>query len=192
MNAFEFNDVTVAFPDVNMLDAAAFLKNRKGSIGGEILRRFTVTMNYQAKQMTFKKNRNFKKPFYYNLSGLTLTYDGSIQVKELQDIRTESISISEPGADNYPGRSSIIVDPIYSLLTAPKVVIAEIRPNSPAERAGLKVGDGIIKINGEFCYKYKLYELIALLSSREGRKIKVAYERGDKLLVTDFILEKVL
>jgi S1-C subfamily serine protease len=149
-------------------------------------------MNYGKKQMSLKRNRNYKTPFYYNLSGLTLSYDGSIQVKELQDVRSEGLNISKPSFDAYPGQASIVLDPVYSLFTAPKVVVAEIREDSPAARAGLKVGDGIIKINGVYCYKYKMYELTALLSSKVGRKIKVSYERGDILIKTSFVLEKVL
>lgn len=192
MQGFVFENLTVAFPEITMQDSVSFFKNRKGSIGSEILKRFTVTMNYGKKQMTLKRNRNYKNPFYYNLSGLTLSYDGSMQVKELQDVRSEGLSISKPGSDAHPGQASIVVDPVYSLFTAPKVVVAEIRPDSPAARAGLQVGDGIIKINGVYCYKYKLYELIALLSSKAGRKIRVSYERGDVLLKTSFVLEKVL
>lgn len=191
MKDFMFTDLTVAFPDIQK-DSITLFKNRKGSIGGEILKRFTVIMDYRNKQMTLKKNSNFKKPFYYNLSGLTLSYDGSLQIKELQDVKNESLNISRPGDNTYNGQVHILLDPVYNLLMTPKVVVAEIRDNSPAARAGLQVGDGIVKINGEYCYKYKLYELIALLSSKEGKRIKIEYEREDSFFTTVFKLEKVL
>ncbi len=167
-------------------------KNRAGSIGGSLLKRFTVTMNYAEKWMLLKKNSNYSKPFYYNLSGLTLAYNGSIQIKELQDIRSEKMSLKVPESGSTNKNSSIVIDPVFKLFAAPKIVIVELRKDSPAALAGLQIGDGIIKINGVFSYKYKLHEVIALFGSKEGKKISIEYERGDELLKTSFKLKKVL
>ncbi|GEQ85675.1 hypothetical protein ULMS_11830 [Patiriisocius marinistellae] len=189
---FTLNDITVAFPKIIEGDSLRMYKNRAGSIGGEVLKRFTVLMDYQSRRMLLRANTQFKRPFNYNLSGLTLEYDGTVQIKELQDIRSEGMNMKNSNAGKNVGSVDVMIDPIYSLFTAPKVVIAELRANSPAALAGLKRGDAIVKVNGKYAYKYKIYELTALFSSKEGRKITIEYERDEVFKVVDFILKRIL
>jgi hypothetical protein len=61
---------------------------RNGSIGGEILSRFTVIFDFPNEKLYLKKNSSFKKKFYYNLSGLTLRATG-VRLKnyEIADVR---------------------------------------------------------------------------------------------------------
>jgi predicted metalloprotease with PDZ domain len=44
-----------------------------GNIGGEILRRFTVIFDYQAKRMTLEPNASVADPFEADMSGLSIT-----------------------------------------------------------------------------------------------------------------------
>lgn len=50
---------------------------RNGSLGGEILSRFTVIYNFPGEKIYLKKNSAFKKKFYFSLSGLTIRAKGS-------------------------------------------------------------------------------------------------------------------
>ncbi|MGJ8666765.1 MAG: aspartyl protease family protein [Patiriisocius sp.] len=187
---FDLIDVTVAFPQVSKKDSLRMYKNRAGSIGGEILKRFTVVMDYQNNRMQLKRNSQFKRPFNYNLSGLTLEYDGTVQIKELQDIRSESMNIQNSNSGGNKGSVNVMIDPIYSLFTAPKVVVADLREGSPAQVAGLQKGDAIVKVNDKFAYKYKIYELTALFSSKVGRKITIEFERDGLFNEVKFTLTK--
>jgi hypothetical protein len=64
---------------------------RNGSLGGEILSRFTVAFNFAQSELYLKKNDEFKKKFYYNLSGITLKAKGADLSKfEITDIRAGS------------------------------------------------------------------------------------------------------
>ena len=64
---------------------------RNGSIGGELLSRFTVIFDFPDEKMYLKKNQSFKKKFYFNLSGLTLRATG-IRLKdyEISDVREDT------------------------------------------------------------------------------------------------------
>lgn len=66
---------------------------RNGSIGGEILSRFTVIFDFSHEFVYFKKNHSFKKAFYYNLSGLTIKAKGELlNIYEITEIRSQSAS----------------------------------------------------------------------------------------------------
>jgi hypothetical protein len=69
---FEIKKPTVSFLDsLSTLNARKF-KNRNGSLGGNILKRFTVWLDYSRKQIIFKKNGPFKADFNFNRSGLDI------------------------------------------------------------------------------------------------------------------------
>ncbi|WP_161596087.1 aspartyl protease family protein [Patiriisocius marinus] len=188
---FTFEEVTAAFPEDISYDGIELKEERGGSIGGALLSRFNTTIDYRNKCLVLKRNRKYKKPFDYDLSGLTLMYDGSYRVKELQDVKSEGLSIAFSGKHNSStSNTTIRIDPLYQLFTAPKVVIAEVREDSAADLAGLKVGDALIKINGSFSYNYELYELNALFRQEVGKKIKIEYERDNELLKTSFKLKR--
>ncbi|WP_415375538.1 hypothetical protein [Patiriisocius sp. Uisw_017] len=54
-----------------------------------------------------------------------------------------SLKVLESGSANR--NSSIVIDPVFKLFTAPKIVIVELRSVSLGAFAGLQVGDGAIK-----------------------------------------------
>lgn len=49
---------------------------RNGTIGGELLKKFTVIFNFYDAKMYVKPNRTFRFPFEYNMSGLEFTAEG--------------------------------------------------------------------------------------------------------------------
>jgi hypothetical protein len=50
-----------------------------GTIGGNILRRFTVILDYSRSQMVLEPNSDFSRPFETNTSGLTLITDSGFR-----------------------------------------------------------------------------------------------------------------
>lgn len=82
--------VITNFPDSNSyLDTLKHsITFRNGSVGGEILSRFTVAFNFPQGKLYLKKNHDFKKPFFLNLSGLEMKAKGSkLDVYEVMDVR---------------------------------------------------------------------------------------------------------
>ncbi|WP_374463681.1 retropepsin-like aspartic protease [Chryseobacterium sp.] len=73
---FKFEKPLTAMPDEFSIQHVNLVENRKGSIGGEIMRRFTVIFDYPNKKLYLKKNRNYDDPFHFNMSGLDFKQDG--------------------------------------------------------------------------------------------------------------------
>ncbi len=88
-----WDDLLVTFPDTNVyLDS---LKKtdvfRNGSIGGAILSRFKVIFDFPNEKVYLKKGSNFKKKFFYNMSGIVVKAKGSrLSTFEIVDIRENS------------------------------------------------------------------------------------------------------
>jgi len=88
---YELNNLITSFPDDYAYRDSVGSKSyspRNGSIGGDLLSRFTVIFNFPGEMMYIKKNASFKKKFYYNLSGLTLRAKGlKLREYEISDVR---------------------------------------------------------------------------------------------------------
>ncbi len=52
-------------------------KDYAGLVGGEILRRFRVVVDYSRKQVALTPNRHFSEPYEFDMSGASLTSGGS-------------------------------------------------------------------------------------------------------------------
>jgi predicted aspartyl protease len=65
---FSLEDVIVSYLEEKEVGKEELLKN--GSIGGELLCRFTVIFDYYHKKLYIRPNRSFRQPFEYNMSGL--------------------------------------------------------------------------------------------------------------------------
>lgn len=94
IDGFTLPDVIASFPDANSYTDTLLMNRstfRNGSIGGEILSRFTVTFNFPQERIFLKKNSAFRKDFYFNLSGLTIRAKGSrLKNFEVSDVRENS------------------------------------------------------------------------------------------------------
>jgi hypothetical protein len=87
---FSLQNVITNFPDSNSyLDTLKHsVTFRNGSVGGEILSRFTAVFNFPQGKLYLRKNGDFKKPFFLNLSGLEMKAKGSrLDVYEVMDVR---------------------------------------------------------------------------------------------------------
>lgn len=88
-----WDNVIATFPDgssvIDSLKKTAVFRN--GSIGGEILSRFKVIFDFPSEKIYLKKNRQFKKRFKYDLSGLVIKAKGSqLNTFEISDVRKNS------------------------------------------------------------------------------------------------------
>lgn len=162
LGKYNLKEVSASFPEPESVRLARKYEERDGSIGGGILSRFNIIFDYAQGNMRLMKNRNFKKAFHYNMSGITL---------------------------EHSGMDWLIEEFHFSLV--PRYVVVDIRENSPAQLAGVQLYDEILSINGKPNYKYKLYELIGLFSSEEGRRITLEIRRGEGNIKVKFYLKDV-
>ena len=189
---FNLKEVKVAFPDKSATEGIRFFKERDGSIGGDLLKRFTVTMDYQSYTMILQKNSNFSDPFYYNMAGLTIEHDGVDVVTELTTRRNFDFSGSRNIEKGTTSEAVTDVSVFTQISLVPRYVIVNVRQGSPAQLAGLEIGDEIVAINGSAAHKIKLFALNTLFSSRVGKRIKVKVKRNSVEFKAGFTLKKVI
>jgi len=187
---FKLSKVNVAYPNEEMLSSFKLFLERDGSLGGEILRRFTTIIDYRNNKFVLKKNRYFNDPFYYNMSGLTIQHNGFEYVKEKVSNLNKSRSSNEGNTINEV--SMYQTQRLFEIRLAPKYEISEVRKNSPAEEIGLQKGDMVLSINGKPAHRYTLEEINSLFYTNEGRLIRFVVDRYGVPLSYSFKLRKVI
>ena len=70
------------------------------------------------------------------------------------------------------------------------VSLVEVYENTPAQKAGMKKGDIIYKIDGEIVQEESLDDVVALLHGEEGTTVKVTVLRGEELKEIDCIVTR--
>jgi len=188
---FELKNMTVSFPDTLSLSKSMRHVTRQGTIGAEALKRFHLIIDYPNKKLTLKKNTNyFYDDFNYNMSGIEVAYNGKmiVQEKKFQDYsKTTSDFISR----NEKGNAiEFVYDYVFSL--RPSIQITDIRKNSPADIAGLLVGDVILEINGRPVYNHKLQDIVQKFYEKDGEEVKLLIDRNGARLDYNFKLKKIL
>jgi hypothetical protein len=185
LKRFEIDNVNSAFPDSTAISLARKFVKRNGSVGGNLLKRFNLIMDYKNARLTLKRNRNFNNPFYYNRSGIIIEQRGFIVVKEeaLKDSNQYGSSKSS---------SNININAVdYRYTQKPAYTIVEVRKDSPAEKAGLLQDDIILTINGKETHLIKLQNLIGYFKSKTGKQINLRIDRNGIIKKFSFRLEDV-
>lgn len=182
LSEFNFKNPIVAFPDSTSIRNVNQVKNRSGSIGGEILRRFTVVFDYPNQNVYFRKNANFYAPFDYNKSGIELEHFGLQWVQETVSLETISLTSENKTSNNFKYKFNL--KPVYK--------IAHVRKNSVAAICGLQIEDVLVSINGVSTYKYSLEKINTILQSEEEKWVVLEVERQGELLKFKFLLQNVL
>lgn len=185
---FKFKNPIVSFPDSSSIKNVKMVANRIGSVGGEVLKRFTIVMDYADKKMYLKKNNKFNEPFSYNKSGITVQHNGLQWVQET--VHLETVRVSNATDENFNGKNNN--DFKYKFQLKPIYEIVNVRKKSAAEKSGLQKGDIIISINKTKPYKYTLQQINNLLKSEEDVWINLEVERNSVLLKFRFQLEDEL
>lgn len=187
LGSFTFNNITTAFLDSVSTSYARSYGKRDGSIGSRFLERFHVILDYPKKELYLKKSKSFTEEFRYNRAGLSVAYHKDAKVL-VEKENTEIIIVSERQNDRYNNLFEISYKYEFKRLFK----IDYIRPNSPAEKAGLKKDDLLFQINGKPAYNYKLSELINFFFGEKGELIKVSVERNGAPYYYEFKLEEPL
>ena len=180
---FELTNPTVSYPDSLAIAEALNFKERNGSLGANILKRFTVIFDYNNDKITLKKGNSFKEPFNYNMSGIELVYNGKVLVKEKDN---GAINIKDSEVSN---NFKVTLDYNYKFVFKPTYRVEKLRIGSPAEKAGLLAGDILIKINGKYTYDLTLEEIVENFYQKENTRIELVVERNGQDYQYRFRLE---
>ena len=190
IGSFVLKDLTVSFPDTTSLSLAMRHKKRHGSLGSTTLKRFHYIIDYRHAKITFKKNNKyFNEPFNYNMSGIEIAYNGQTLVKEKKPTSFKLGDILTSKTDN--GTSiELIYNYVFSL--KPTVQVMSVRLSSPADLAGVKVGDIVLEINGTPIYKLQLQQLTHMFYEKEDKEIELLVDRDGTQFLFTFKLKKIL
>ncbi len=186
---FTFKNITAAFPDSLAVGDFKEFTLKDGLIGAEILRRFDLVIDYPKSRLLLRPNSFFNDPFYYDMSGLVLRYDGMQVVEDYRYIFLREVNpkISFDAENNFARTPYKVI-----LTIVPKMEIESVRPGSPAAEVGLKKGDILLVINGKPASDYTLIDLSQLFRSQEGKRIKLEIERNGAKMTKKFRLRKFM
>ena len=151
------------------------------------MKRFTIFFDFQDSQVFLKENNLFGEPFNYNMSGLEIHHAGVQWVKDdlERDPSTKNlINVNDIVFDNSNLRYKFTLKPIFE--------IATIRQDSPAEKAGLLVGDIVLKIDGRNISNFSKQRIDQLLQAEDGKSISIEIERKGVKKKVEFQLKKIL
>jgi len=188
LGGFHLRGAKTAFPDLQYFNSITSFGNRNGSLGGEVLKRFTLVFNYGNSTLSLRKNAFFNHPFDFNLSGIDIQHNGMRYVSE---------SIGGAGgvvlADNGKsfGDVQILFENMTRISMVPEIIVSGIRAGSPGQEAGLQEGDVILAVNGKKVHDYKLQQILHMLNEKEGKRIKVLIERYQKDMLLTYVLKDV-
>ncbi|WP_338732938.1 aspartyl protease family protein [Mangrovimonas cancribranchiae] len=181
---FQFKNTNVSFPDSLSISNARQYKNRNGSLAGNILKRFNMFVDYSNGKLILKKNKYFNEEFRYNRAGLELEQNGVMLVVE------EQLNLRSGQLIKF-GNQNIATNPEYEIGLKPAFEVVELRKGSPAERAGVILGDVILEINGKSAGELSLQRIVKQFYGKSGKQIKLLIDRAGKQHEILFKLESM-
>ncbi len=180
---FKFVKPLTAMPDEFSIQHVNLVGDRKGSVGGEIMRRFTAAFDYPNQKLYLKKNGNYDDHFHFNMSGLDFQQDGMQWEKDLVNLESKRKDNGTTGVEliNNSLQYKFVLKPLFS--------IAGVRKDSPGDKAGFAKGDQLISINGRKTSEMTLKKIMELMKSDEGKTINMVIVRKNQELRLSFTLE---
>jgi PDZ domain len=185
---FQFKNPIAAMPDTVSIKSVSMVRDRVGSVGGEIFRRFNIIFDYPNNKLYLKKSANFYAPFLYNKSGIELENSGMQWVAETIKLATTFQDNTFDNAGNKAGSANFK----YKFELKPVYSIANIRSQSPAEAVGLQVDDIIISINKTTVTNYSLQKMNQLLRPEDDKWLILEVDRKGQILKFRFQLKDLL
>ncbi|MBF6640671.1 aspartyl protease family protein [Flavobacterium sp. J49] len=184
-----FKNPIGTFPDSTSLRSVNFVENRVGSLGGEVLSRFSVFFDYQNNCLYSKPGAKIGNPFNFNMSGLEVQHDGLEWVTQTYQDRSSTAAVfkATQGSDGHVQDNLKIkfeLKPVFRIFN--------VREGSTAAQAGVKKDDRIISINGRNTHYLTIENINELLKSEEGRTIVIEVERKGVILTYKFQLKSIL
>ena len=188
LDFIKLKQVKVAYPEQNALINMTLKDDRLGSIGGELLSRFSVTLDYTNKKLYLRKSTRVKAPFYYNMSGISLEHDGVEMIKQ----RTHTPNRINDQDSNTTGSIEIFLRDQFTIRLTPVVVIAQVRPDSPAAQSGIQVGDQLLRVNGKNVRFLKLDQINGLMQIKPGSQLRLKIRRDGHIFHKSFRVTSLL
>lgn len=186
LGGFQLREAKTAFPDLQYFNSITSMGNRNGSLGGEVLKRFTLVFNYGNRTLGLRKNALFAQPFDFNMSGIDIQHNGMRYISE--SIAEDKGVVLKEGGKSF-GNVQILFENLTRLSMVPEIIVSGIRAGSPGHKAGLQEGDVILSVNGKKVHRYKLQQILHMLNEKEGKKVRLLIERYQKDMRITYVLK---
>lgn len=183
LGKFKFEKPLVAMPDEYSIQHLKLVKDRKGSVGSEILRRFKVVLDYPNSKILLKANKHYRDPFLFNKSGMDIKHDGMSWEQDLVQVETKKKE--NEGIEVYHARQEFQ----YRFVLKPQYSVAGCRIDSPCEKAGILKGDQLIRIGNKKTSGLSLEKINDMLRDEEGKYLEIEISRDGKIIRTGFYLK---
>jgi hypothetical protein len=147
LGSFEFKKPLISYPDSASISGLTVNKNRHGSLGNEILRRFSVIFDFPGSALYLKPNRWLNAPFSYNRSGMDIEKeDPLVPIYTIFSILPDSPADKaglKPGdlleSLNYLPSFSLTLDDINSILYGENGKTVLVRVDRKGEKLKAKI-----------------------------------------------------
>jgi membrane-associated protease RseP (regulator of RpoE activity) len=168
--------VAVSYPYIEYHSDQNKVTSYDGSLGGEILRRFDIVFDFPNRKIIMKPNEYFDEGFYYNMSGL------GVKKGELELYSYVNRSFFGTNTSSTSSNSEVLVKSSSSVSYQylPKIFVDYVRENSPGDKAGIKIGDQIVSINGYKRKKLTLNRVSELFYKNPYKVLRIELKRGGK------------
>ncbi|MNK82336.1 hypothetical protein D3C87_1021060 [compost metagenome] len=183
---FTLNKPIASMPDEFSIQHLKIVKDRKGSIGSEILRRFKIIFDYPNEKIYLQSNKHLRDPFLIDGSGLEVKQDGLLWEKEEVQVKTakihsplNEISVVETNPDRFQ----------YKFTLKPNFIVSGTRKDSPAQKVGILKDDKLISIDKKVAKDLTINKIHQILKTDVSRKINLEIQRNGLPMKFEFTLE---
>lgn len=182
---FAFEKPLTAMPDEFSIQSLKIVPDRKGSVGSDILRRFTLIFDYQEKKIYLRKNKHFNDPFLFNKSGLDIQHDGMTWEQDLVRVETAKTEKAREGIVAYESEDKFK----YNFVLKPQYSVAGCRKEAQCYIAGIRKDDKIISINNKKSGDWTLQKINDLMKQEDGTTVIFDMERNRQKMTFKLILK---
>ena len=182
---FAFEKPLTAMPDEFSIQSLKIVPDRKGSVGSDILRRFTLIFDYQEKKIYLRKNKHFNDPFLFNKSGLDIQHDGMTWQQDLVRVETAKTEKAREGIVAYESEDKFK----YNFVLKPQYSVAGCRKEAQCYIAGIRKDDKIISINNKKSGDWTLQKINDLMKQEDGTTVIFDMERNRQKMTFKLILK---
>lgn len=167
-----------------------------GDITGEVARIDKVTLNefdFENIIATFPDENSYFIDFDSNFRNGTIGGGMMSRFKIIFDFVNSKLYLKKGAKFKKPfefNLSGLIVR--ASGLGLEEFIVAAVRAGSAAEEADVRIGDQIMMVNGQPTQDMKLNNILAILNSRQGKRVSLVLKRDGKTITKKFRLERLI
>ena len=143
--------------------------------------RFDLIFDYKEKSIYLKSNKTLKEGFFYNMAGIDL-------IAGEKEIFTKLFNYRNEASANINTNQTISLTKLLSYKRLRKIIVGYKKSGSPADLAGVKVGDEIIAINRLRKGEMTLHDAASIFYRNPYSRVRLKVKRQGKILKMAFKL----